>query len=151
MDKILDIDYIMVVDFCKWQVKYGIMAIILFITFICCLDESCHATELNQLPVNRTEIYNIHNVTIEHEHNQFIVGFNCNYIYPVSLESHFNLTKLFIQTETENYTYFTNESNKYFPRRSVTWIYNCPATGNATVKFYRSKTLIHEQNFTNLT
>lgn len=150
MNKILDLDAVIVVDYCKWQVKYGIMAVLLFVTFLCCLDESCHANELNKLPRNRTEIYNIQNVSIDYDRTRFRVQFDCNYIFPVSVESHFNMTKLYVQTQNQNYTILTNTSNKYKLSRHLSWDYLCSVKGNATVGFYRAKTLVYEKNFTNL-
>lgn len=137
-------------DFNKLGIRYALLALVIFLSVISCMEESSYASELNVLPRNRTEIDNIQNISINYDQKRFIVSFYCTCIFPISLEQHFVLSHLDIEFSGLIFSIQTNESNKFDLDREITWYYDCPIKGNATVKFYRSRTLLISKNFTDL-
>ncbi|EAY11989.1 hypothetical protein TVAG_271720 [Trichomonas vaginalis G3] len=138
------------VDFGKLGIRYFLIALVIFLSIISSFGENSHATEINMLPRNRTEIDNIKNISLEYENNRFVAKFRCDYIFDISLSQHFELIRLDIEMAGLVFVIQTNESNKLSMDKQVTWYYDCPIKGNATVKLVRSKTVLIEKNFTNL-
>lgn len=148
----MQLDRIIQIDLGRFPLKYIFLGIVFFLTMISFTGESSHASELNALPWNRTEISNIKNITMDLKDGVITVNMFIDYIFDISLIQHFNFIHLDLIGEGASVSIPFSSNNEFpedFPKNnSIT--FDCPLFGNFTARLLRSRTLLYERNFTNL-
>ena len=147
-----DLNRVIQIDLGKLPLKWIFAGLVLILSLLSLGGESSHASELNKLPWNRTEITNIKNISMELSNYKFIIKMFVDYIFPISMTQHYMFFHLDIVGSGYTVTMKTNETNKeiYFPVKNNTFIHESPTFGDFTAKFIRSKTVLLEKNYTNI-
>ncbi|EAY08409.1 hypothetical protein TVAG_269350 [Trichomonas vaginalis G3] len=139
------------IDLGKVNLPLYIIATLALLTVISSFFEGSHVAELNSLPINRTELTNIKNISIMFtSKNFFKVDLFIDYIFDVSLEEHYKYMNLRVYQAGIEYRSSTNVLNDYAVNRQVSWYYLNPVYGNATIRLYRGNIFVAEENMTNL-
>ena len=147
-----DLSRVIQLDLGKLPLKWIFAALVLILSLLSLGGESSHASELNKLPWNRTEITNIKNISMDLVNNNFIIKMFVDYIFPISMTQHYMFFHLDIVGSGYTVTMKTNEtkSDVYHPVKNNTFVHDSPTFGNFTAKFMRSKTALLEKNYSDI-